>query len=197
MMPENKFIKTDLESAQKHIKPTNTTWIFTDSGFAPRLREENFSLFLPSIGLVHFTWSEPYFNYDFYMPKNSQILANIDTMFMTEYKEYHINEVLRNYTSTISKSALQSTMYNSHSDKAPFLAILSTIYAVSSSDVDVRTWATLPKHIYVQRIDTNKTNLNDLNLNDTITNELKSGGNNLIYIRRTNKITDEKIIKLK
>ena len=197
MMPENKFIKADLESAQKHIKPKNTTWIFTDSGFAPRLREENFSLFLPSIGLVHFTWSEPYFNSDFYAPKNSQILANVDTMFMTEYKEYHINEVLRNYTSTISKSALQSTMYNSHSDKAPFLAILSTIYAESSSDVDVRTWATLPKHIYVQRIDTNKTNLNDLNLNDTITNELKSGGNNLIYIRRTNKITDEKTIKLK
>ena len=197
MMPDNEFIKTDLEFAQKHIKPKNITWVFTETGFAPRLREENFGIFLPSIGMVYFAVSEPYFNHEFYTPKNSEMLANVDAMFMTEYNEYRTNEILRTYASTVSKSALQSAMYNSHNDSASLLGMLSTIYTISSSNADVRTWATLPKYIYVSRIDKNKTNLNEIKLNDTIKSEIKSGGNNLVYIRATNKITDEKIIKLK
>ena len=54
MMPENTFIKQDLEMAQKRIVPKNTTWQFIDSGFAPRLREQNAGIFLPNIGMVYF-----------------------------------------------------------------------------------------------------------------------------------------------
>lgn len=181
MMPENTFIKQDLEYAQKRIAPKNTTWQFIDTGFAPRLREQNAGIFLPNIGMVYFSFSEPYLNNDFGAPQNAQLLANVDAMFMTEYREYQTNEVLRSFTYAASKATLQATMYNSGSDSAPILGILSSIYTVASSNTDVRTWATLPKYIYVIR-----------------KNESETSKNNLIYTRIINgKITDNKQINLK
>ena len=181
MMPENTFIKQDLQLAEQRIKPTNTTWQFIETGFAPRLHEQNTGLFLPTIGMVYFSFSEPYFNDNFNTPQNAQMLADVDAMFITEYKEYRTNEILRSFTSAVSKATLQGTMYNSHSDSAPILGILSSIYTVASSNTDVRTWATLPKYIYVIR-----------------QSAKQNEKNNLIYIRENNgKITDEKTIKLK
>ena len=198
MMSENEFIKSDLKMAQQKIKPKDTTWVFIESGFAPRLREKNFSLFLPSIGMIYFSFSEPYFNNATSVPDNAQLLADVDKMFMTEYNEYSVNEILRSYTSAVSKATLQATTYNSHSNAAPWLGILSSVYTVASSNTDVRTWATLPKDIYVIRIENDKTDLNENYLNDTIKSEMKSDNkNNLVYIRKHEKITDAKIIKLK
>ena len=101
-------------------------------------------------------------------------------MFMTEYNEYRINEILRSFTSAVSKTTLQATMYNSNSKAAPIMGILSSVYTIASSDVDVRTWATLPKYIYVIRDEKNATDKN-----------------NLIYTRIINgNITDNKTINL-
>ena len=197
MVPDNTFIKQDLELAQKHIKPNNITWTFTETGFAPRLHERNAGLFLPAIGMVYFSFSEPIFSNKSVKPKNSQMLANVDAMFITEYSEYRTNEILRSYTSAVSKATLQATMYNSHSSSAPLMGILSSIYTISSSNSDVRTWATLPQYIYVSRIENTKSNLNNLDVNDTIKSELKAGGNNLIYVRTVPNIIDTKVIKLK
>lgn len=181
MVPENNFIKQDLKMAEKHIKPKNTTWQFIETGFAPRLREENTGLFLPTLGMVYFSFSKPYLNSDFTQPNNAEMLANVDAMFMTEYREYQTNEILRSFTSATSKTALQASMYNSHSNSAPILGILSSIYTVASSNTDVRTWATLPKYIFVLR-----------------TSESSNDKNNLIYTRIIDgKITDNKTIDLK
>lgn len=181
MMPENTFIKQDLDFAQKRTKPKNTSWQFIETGFAPRLREKNDGIFLPKIGMVYFSFSEAYLNDNYTAPIDSQMLANVDAMFMTEYREYQTNEILRTLTSAASKTALQATMYNSHSDSATLLGVLSSVYTVASSNTDVRTWATLPKYIYVSR----KTDLN-------------TEKNNLIYTRIINgKITDEKQIPLR
>lgn len=181
MVPENNFIKQDLKMAEKHTKPKNTTWQFIETGFAPRLREENMGLFLPTLGMVYFSFSQPYLNSDFTQLNNAEMLANVDAMFMTEYREYQTNEILRSFTSAASKTALQASMYNSHSNSAPILGILSSIYTVASSNTDVRTWATLPKYIFVLR-----------------TSESSNDKNNLIYTRIIDgKITDNKTIDLK
>ena len=199
MMPDNTFIKTDLEYAQKHQKPKNTTWIFTDSGFAPRLRDKDFSIYVPSVGVVYFSVSEPYFNKTYSMPKDSQLLSDIDKMFLTEYNEYRVNEILRAYTSAASKAALQATMYNqSNKNSGVIFGLLSSVYTISSSNADVRTWATLPKQIFVQRIDRNKTNIDDINIDsDEIKSQIKTSNNNLIYVRQHDIITDMKFINLK
>lgn len=180
MMPNNKYIKQDLELAQKRIRPTNTTWTFTETGFAPRLREENASLYLFDIGLVQFTFSDAYQMPNYTVPKNSEMLANVDAMFMTEYNEYRVNEILRAYTSAVSKTTAQAMLYNSNSDYAPLLGVMSSIYTVASNNADVRTWATLPKYIYVSR------------------EKNSDRQNNLIYIREINgKIASKKNINLK
>ena len=180
MMPDNTFIKTDLELAQKRIKPKHTTWQFIETGFAPRLREKNSGLFLPNIGMVYFTISEPYLNDNFTQPPHSELLADVDAMFMTEYREYQINEAIRSFTTAASKTVMQATAYNAHNKSANALGILASIYTVASSNTDVRTWATLPKYIYVLR------------------QENSDNENNLVYTRIINgNITDNKTIKLK
>ena len=180
MMPENSFIKQDLAMAQSRKKPKNVTWEFIESGFAPRLHEKHTDIFLPSIGVIYFTHTEPVFGGGTIQPDGSELLANVDAMFATEYNEYRINEMLRSYTNAISKTVLQATSYNSGNKNATGLGILSSVYSVVSSNTDVRTWATLPQHIYVKRI---------------ANNGLKS--NNLIYIRQNENINDKKTIKLK
>lgn len=197
MMPNNTFIKQDLELAEKHIKPKNITWQFTETGFAPRLREQNAGIYLFNVGMIYFAFSEPYFSSGSVQPQNSQLLANVDGMFLTEYNEYRTNEILRSYANAVSKTTLQATMYNSHSSTAPLLGILSSIYTISSSNTDVRTWATLPQYIYVTRIDKTKSNLNDLIVNDNIKSEIKPNTNNLVYARTAPDIIDTKVIRLK
>lgn len=180
MMPDNKYIKQDLDMAQKRIRPTSTTWTFTETGFAPRLREENASIYLFNLGLIQFTFSDAYQMPNYTVPKNSEMLANVDALFMTEYNEYSVNEILRAYTSAVSKTTAQALLYNSKSDYAPLLGVMSSIYTAASSNADVRTWATLPKYIYVSR------------------EKNSDRQNNLIYIREINgKITSEKNINLK
>ena len=179
MAPDNKYIKQDLEMAQKRIRPTNTSWRFVETGFAPRLREENASIYLYKIGLIQFTFSDAYLMPNYTVPQNAEMLANVDALFMTEYNEYRTNEILRAYMAAVSKTTAQVMLYNSKSDYAPLLGIMSSIYTASSSNADVRTWATLPKYIYVERFkNTNQTN-------------------NLIYNREINgKIVNTKTIKL-
>lgn len=179
MVPDNKYIKQDLEMAQKRIRPTNTTWKFVETGFAPRLREENASIYLFNLGLIQFTFSDAYLMPNYTVPQNAKMLANVDALFMTEYNEYRVNEILRAYTAAVSKTMAQATLYNSNSDYAPLLGMMSSIYTVASSNADVRTWATLPKYIYIERYkNNNKTN-------------------NLIYNREINgKIVSNKTIEL-
>ena len=179
MTPNNKYIKQDLEMAQQRIRPTNTTWKFIETGFAPRLREENASIYLFNLGLIQFTFSDAYLMPNYTIPQNSEMLTNVDALFMTEYNEYRTNEILRAYTTAVSKTTAQALLYNSKSDYAPLLGVMSSIYTAASSNADVRTWATLPKYIYVERYkNNNKTN-------------------NLIYNREINgKIVSNKTIEL-
>ncbi|MBQ7409475.1 MAG: hypothetical protein IJV03_02835, partial [Alphaproteobacteria bacterium] len=76
--------------------------------------------------------------------------------------------------------------------------MLTTVYAVSSSSAEIRTWATLPKHIYVTRITNNKSNLNALDLDDSIKSEIKQNTNYLVYKRIFgDRSVDTKLINMK
>lgn len=179
MVPDNKYIKQDLELAQQRIRPADTTWKFTETGFAPRLRESNASIYLFGIGLIQFTFSDAYQMPNYTIPERSEMLANVDAMFMTEYNEYKTNEILRAYAAAVAKTTAQTMVYYSKSDYAPLLGIMSSIYTAASSNADVRTWATLPKYIYVERY------------------KSKDKTNKLIYNREINgKIVNNKIIEL-
>ena len=197
MMPNNTFIKQDLQLAQQHKRPQNITWEFVESGFAPRLHEKNISIYVPMAGIAYFPISEPSFGQNAYKPKSFELLANIDSMFTTEYNEYKTNELLRTYTNAIAKAALQASAYHSNNNNALLLGLTSTIYSAVTSDAEVRTWATLPQYIYVRRVDRKTTNLNIPDLNANMKSKIYNTDNNLIYMRYNGNLNDIKVIDLK
>ncbi|HNY25216.1 MAG TPA: hypothetical protein PKJ33_01550 [Alphaproteobacteria bacterium] len=201
MVPSNSFVSEDLNMAKAGKIPSNTSWVFIESGFAPKLIEDRFDMPWSvgnGVSVVSIAISEPLvFNETIYID-SAQVLADVDAMFMTEYNEYRINEALRAWTSAVSKAVLQATMYNSDSQYAGLLGLASTIYSVASTSAEVRTWATLPKKIYLLRVSKNKSGLIELKSGGNLVSSIKiPAGNNLVYVRLGQNSFDEKVIKLK
>lgn len=143
--------------------------------------------------------SQPMFATPMPMVDGAQILADVDTLFMTEYTQYRVNEVLRAFTSATSKAALQAALYNSDSDAAPLMGLLATMYTLSTTNAEVRTWATLPQRISVWRTTNDKTGLLEIKSGGNLvaTAEIPTGGNYLVYVRLTGGTPDVKTIKIK
>ena len=183
MMPKNSFIVKDLKNAEFGTLPKNTIWVFIEDGLTT----------------VTIAVSEPVFSNNTVHIDDAQELANVDAMFMTEYGEYRINDALRAFTSASARVVLQSTMYNSRSDKAPLLGLFSTLYSEFTNSADVRTWATLPKTISILRIPNNKSGLIELRSNGNLIDKVSvpTSGNYLIYVRVAPTGYDIKTIKLK
>lgn len=201
MMPENKFIATDVKLAAEKHAPQNTVWIFIEDGFAPKLVEKRAHVPIPVkngtvIATLSVSDAKPIALSESPV-NNAQNLADVDAMFMTEYNEYRINEALRAYTSALSRVALQSVAYNSKSDSSALVGFMSTVYSELTNIADTRTWATLPKKISVLRATNN--GLIELKSGDKLVQEISvpTDGNYLIYLRRANNKTDIKTIKLK
>ena len=202
MMPDNKCIASDLDAATaKHI-PTNTVWFFIEDGFAPKLHEERMDMpFFTNNGttMISIALSEPLF-----FPNDTHVdgacpIADVDALFMTEYTQYRVNEVLRAFASASSKAALQSAMYNSNSDSAPLLGLIANIYTMASTNAEIRSWATLPGQISVLRVARPKSGLIEIKSNGNVitTANLDAPGNYLVYVRIIDSGVDTKVIKIK
>ena len=202
MVPSNKFVVSDLNLAERKTRPQNTVWFFIETGFAPKLTENRVSFPLViknNLSLVTIAISQPILLDDSIKINGAQQIANVDSMFMTEYNEYHVNEVLRAITSAAGRAALQTTMYNSDSDAAALLGLMSTIFSEVTTNAEVRTWATLPKTISVLRITNNKSGLIDLYDSGNVAARVNvpTGGNYLVYVRFVDGKKDIKVIKTK
>jgi len=203
MEAANPFIKQDAELAKKHEVPTNTIWVFVEDGFAPKLHETRITLPIFTSNGTSFATialSEPIFMNNFTSIDGAKNLADIDAMFMTEYKEYRANDALRAMSSMAGRLALQTSMYNSHSSAAPLLGFASSLFSLTTSGAEVRTWATLPKTISVLRMKNDKTGLIELRSGGNLVSSIsvpKRNGNYLVYVRFGPKGQDTKVIKLK
>lgn len=200
MVPENGFVVDDLNLAQSKKKPKNTIWIFIEDGFAPKLTERRTSLPLvvdKGLSLVTVAVSQPILLNGNVTIDGAEQIANVDAMFMTEYNEYHTNEVLRAVAAAAGRAALQATMFNSDSDAAQILGLLSLIYSESTTNAEVRTWATLPKTISVLRVKNN--GLIDLKSHGNVIAKVnvETPGNYLVYVRLADGRQDIKIMKTK
>lgn len=203
MSPNNTFVATDLSLAEKHVTPKNTVWVFIEDGFAPKLHERRVSVpvFMgDGMSIVTIAMSEPVFTNNFTNISGTQKLADVDAMFMTEYKEYRTNDSLRALAAATGRTALQTSMYNSHSASAPLMGILSTIYSEVTTAAEVRTWPTLPKTISVLRVENNKSGLIELRGSGNLVMKMNTpydGSNYLVYVRVGPNNEDTKVIKLK
>lgn len=202
MAGNNKYVKSDLRAATARTTPKNTVWVFVEDGFAPKLREDRmdtFVVFPTGPATLSVAVSEPLFAAPMPMVDGAEIVADVDALFMTEYTQYRVNEALRAFASAASKAALQSALYNSDSDSAPLMGLLATMYTLSTTNAEVRTWATLPQRISVWRTTNDKTGLLEIKSggNLVVTAEIPSAGNYLVYVRLTGGTPDVKTIKIK
>lgn len=202
MAGNNKYVKSDLHAANARTTPKNTVWVFVEDGFAPKLREDRmdtFVVFPTGPATLSVAVSEPLFAAPMPMVDGAEIVADVDALFMTEYTQYRVNEALRAFASAVSKAALQSALYNSDSDSAPLMGLLATMYTLSTTNAEVRTWATLPQRISVWRTTNDKTGLLEIKSggNLVVTAEIPSAGNYLVYVRLTGGTPDVKTIKIK
>jgi hypothetical protein len=172
MMPDNKAIAEDLKLAEEMKKPTGTTWTFTETGRAPKLRERRFDIPWPTpngIRMISTATAEAELTPGADKPPKSELLADADAMFLAEFKEYRVNDVLRAIAKTVANMALQEATAN----KNPLLGLSAVIYSMATTRAETRSWDALPKYIRLQ---------------------MKTGGreNKLIYIRN-NAITEIRI----
>jgi len=160
--------------------------VFIESGFAPELHEQELSLPFPmgnGVGWVSIAVAEPKFWSGDVSIRGAQHLADVNAMFMTEFNEYRINDALRAWTGATARAVAQAAAYNSNSRWAGLIGLGSTIFSLSTTNADVRSWVTLPADISVMRIKT--ANLIDSDLRDIIGSNLPNSGNHLIYVRLT------------
>ncbi|MFQ6760274.1 MAG: hypothetical protein ACLRFM_02670 [Alphaproteobacteria bacterium] len=186
MVQNNSFIALDLDLAQKNTRPKDTTWIFIESGFAPRLREQTISL--PVITGGGIIWSSiaiavPEFGRSNISIRGAKPLADVNAMFMTEFNEYNVNDALRAWGAASARTIAQAAAYNSDSYYAGLLGLASTIFSIATTDAEVRSWATLPENISVLRMNTG--DLITGSFGDMLNTELPKSGNYLIYVRLT------------
>ncbi|MDR0741304.1 MAG: hypothetical protein LBF28_00840 [Rickettsiales bacterium] len=202
MMPDNDFITDDLKSAESGKIPTGTAWVFIESGFTLKLRENRMDMpWIIGKGptVVSIAVSEPVFFTPGTHIDKSELLADTDAMFMTEYREYRINEALRAWTSAVAKAALQTTLHNSDNMYANIAGLAATAFSIAGTSAEVRTWATLPKSIHLMRIKKDKSGLIELKSGATVIAEIAvpPSGNHLVYVRLSGGAFDSKVIKIK
>ncbi len=186
MTNNNSYIATDLNLAQSNTRPQNTTWIFIESGFAPRLREQTISL--PVITGGGIIWSSiaiavPEFGRSNISINGAKPLADVNAMFMTEFNEYNINDALRAWGAASARTIAQAAAYNSNSKYSGLIGLTSTIFSIATTDAEVRSWATLPETISVLRMNTG--DLITGSFGDMLNTELPKSGNYLIHVRLT------------
>ncbi len=187
MASGNSFIKTDLNLAENNKKPTDTTWVFIESGFAPMLQQKELSLPVMAgngMVVVSIAVAEPTFNNSNPVTWASEI-ADVNAMFMTEFNEYRINDALRAFTAASARAIAQATAYNSKSSLSGLIGLGSTIFSMATTNAEVRSWVTLPEKISVLRLNT--ANLIDSGLNAKLGTDIAfpKSGNYLIYVRLT------------
>ncbi len=202
MVPDNEYVRRDLISAKNKIIPDNTVWFFIETGFAPKLYEKrtNIPMIIDyNVTFVPIAMSYPAFYDNDTHIKGSQILADVDAMFITEYSQYRINESLRSAASAASRAALQAASYGSNSNAAPLMGLAAQIYSQLSTSAEIRTWATLPQYIWLYRV--SKPADGQIVLKSTngaeITISVPTNGNHLIYVRENELEFDIKTIKIK
>ena len=197
MVQSAEFINDDIVLAKSCAEPQNITWVFIESGFSPKLTERriDWPIFtLNGIQTVSIAVAKPVFFVNMPEIDGAELMSDVDAMFMTEFKEYQANAAIRVMASVLTKAVIQSaaTQY-----AGPLGNIAAITAGTAGTSAEVRTWATLPKRIYVLRVQNQS--LIELKSGGKILSEIEmpESGNYLVYIRLLDKNISPRIIKLK
>ncbi|MDQ7067341.1 MAG: hypothetical protein Q9M40_04785, partial [Sulfurimonas sp.] len=165
MMQENKDVKIDLE---EEIKDP-TVWLIFENGQAPLLKEWriDFPIWIFSNKLSYISVALPkliprYKAYNYLVISDdtnktiqTKFLSSMDRVIQTEFEKSYDGIVRRAILSTATKAAITYTLReqanNTNSGLTALVSVASTVYQITSTHADTRSWTTLPKEFQLAR----------------------------------------------
>jgi hypothetical protein len=208
--PENPLFTKDYADIQKGVKPKNQVWVYVEDGLCPK--REEWRLDLPVILIPYanryvlyagmalpvlcerdpaaVNWSV---GADGRMLAMSHI-ANVDKLIRTEYDVYMRGALAREITRTIVKVASQVALGIAADNTSDNYAKLGlriaqmgvATWALTTTAADLRSWTSLPKNVYAQRVDAPTNGI--LNISAGFQNfsvNIPQGKNVMVFIRKT------------
>ena len=173
LRPSNSFAKSDLANCESGQKPSGQVWVYVEDGLCPR--REKWRIDLP-LGLI--PYAGEYVVYAgialprlLEMPKaasNWQVggvameeLASVDALMKIEYDVYMRGAVRREIARTVVDVGVQAALgiaAENTSDRKTRYALKASQYAVAAYSAirrgaDTREWASLPKKVYLARVE--------------------------------------------
>lgn len=173
LRPENKVIEADLKDCESALRPQNQAWIYVEDGLGPE--REAWRIDLP---LILIPYAGKYVKYaGLSLPRlrerppaaaawsvggePMQLLADVDALAKIEYDVYMRGALKREITRTIVDVGVQVALgvtAENCGDWKTQTALIASQYAVAAYSAarrgaDTRCWPTLPKKVYVARVD--------------------------------------------
>ncbi|MEQ8317891.1 MAG: hypothetical protein RIE77_01605 [Phycisphaerales bacterium] len=174
MAPDNPYVKRDLDLAdrlaQGDLDRPDLVYVFFETGLAPRREQTKISVptFLVTDVVQIVPIAMPYIVFDgTYVPAlqastpegvhESSLLASVDRIVAAEFAAQLPGLQTRMIAAAAFKVGVQAGLYAATRRSDPIIRIVAmlggAIWAASTNEADLRTWATPPKHVEYVRLD--------------------------------------------
>jgi hypothetical protein len=212
--PANPLFAKDYADIQKGEKPKNQVWVYVEDGLCPK--REEWRLDLPVV-LVPYAnryvlyagmalpvlrernpaavnWSVGAEGKTFAMSH----IANVDKLVRTEYDVYMRGALAREITRTIVKIASQAALgiaADNTSDSSVKLGLRiaqigAATWAATTTAADLRSWTSLPKNVYAQRMESPANGILNISAGfQSFTVNIPQGKNVMVFIRKTSNVS--------
>lgn len=205
LRPANSFVKSDLESCERGVKPQNTVWVYVEDGLCPEREQQRIDL-----PLVLIPYASKYVKYaGLCLPRllerpaaasawtaggvKLEQLASVDALTKIEYDVYMRGAIKREITRTIIDVGVQvalGVVAENASDWRVKTALYGSqiavaAYSAARRGADTRCWPTLPKNVYVARVERPASGMLDIQADGApaVQIELKPG-NSMVFVRK-------------
>ncbi len=170
MVPENKFIAEDLAETELALSNNRdiegVCWVIFENGLGPlkniwrvdipiyfaESRIKYAGIALPKLSYRNRSYSHLIVTAG-EKKYSTEIVADIDRVVQTEFKQQYPSIVSRAVVSAAIKAAGQYAFDKEDSSKGSLASMLTAVYSYATTTADVRVWTALPKDFQVVRFD--------------------------------------------
>ena len=209
LRPANGFARGDLEACNAGVKPSGWVWVYVEDGLCPE--REQWRIDLP---LLLIPYAGRYVKYaGLCLPRllerpsaaatwsiggvPMEVIANVDALTKIEYDVYMRGAIAREITRTVIDVGVQVALgvtAEHVSDWKTQTALIASQYAVAAYSAlrrgaDTRCWPTLPKTVYLLRMQRPADGILSVNADgvDVVHVELPPG-NSMVFVRKPSAI---------
>ena len=213
MQPHNPLFVRDYEDIKKGVQPKNQVWVYVEDGLCPE--REEWRLDLP---VVLIPYANRYVLYagmalpvlrerdpaavNWAVGAPGQLvqmsnIANVDKLIRTEYDVYMRGALAREITRTIVKIGAQVALGIAADNTSDNYAKLGlrvaqigvATWAATTTAADLRSWTSLPKNVYAQRVDSPANGVLSVSAGlQSFTVNVPQGKNAMVFIRKTSNL---------